>query len=44
MPRTDNQKQKILYIWDYLQKNSHQNNPVRANELISMLDLSLIHI
>ncbi|MDY4222447.1 MAG: WYL domain-containing transcriptional regulator [Candidatus Faecousia sp.] len=38
MPRTDNQKRKILYIWDYLQKNSHQNNPVRANELISMLD------
>ena len=38
MGRTDNQKLKILYIWDYLQKNSHQNKPVRANELISMLD------
>ena len=43
MPRTDNQKLKILYIWDYLQKNSHQNNPVRANELISMLDRHNIH-
>ena len=39
MPRGDNQKLKILYIWDYLQKNSHQDKPVRANELIHMLDL-----
>ncbi len=38
MGRTDKQKLKILYIWDYLQKNSHQDNPVKANELISMLD------
>lgn len=38
MGRTDNQKLKILYIWDYLQKNSHQDKPVRANELISMLN------
>ena len=38
MGRMDNQKLKILYIWDYLQKNSHQDKPVRANELISMLD------
>ena len=38
MARTDNQKLKILYIWDYLQKNAHQDKPVRANELISMLE------
>ena len=38
MPKSDNQKLKILYILDYLQKNSHRNNPVRASELISMLD------
>ncbi len=38
MPKSDNQKLKILYIMDYLQKNSHEENPVRAAELISMLD------
>ena len=38
MPKSDNQKLKILYILDYLQKNSHEGNPVRANELISMLE------
>lgn len=38
MPKSDNQKLKILYIRDYLQKNSHEGHPVRANELISMLD------
>ncbi len=38
MAKTDNQKLKILYILDYLQKNSHQDKPVKANELISMLD------
>ena len=38
MPKSDNQKLKILYILDYLQKNSHEENPVRAAELISMLD------
>lgn len=38
MPRSDRQKLKILYILDYLQKNSHQDKPVRANELIAMLD------
>ena len=38
MPKSDNQKVKILYIWDYLQKNSHEENPVRASELIKMLD------
>ena len=38
MPKSDNQKLKILYILDYLQKNSHEDKPVRAAELISMLD------
>ncbi len=38
MPKSDNQKLKILYIREYLQKNSHEGHPVRANELISMLD------
>ena len=34
MGRTENQKLKILYILDYLQKNSHQDKPVSAGELI----------
>ena len=38
MPKSDNQKLKILYILDYLQKNSHEDKPVRAGELIQMLD------
>ncbi len=38
MPKSDNQKLKILYILDHLQKNSHQDKPVRATELISMLE------
>ena len=38
MPKSDNQKLKILYILDYLQKNSHEERPVRAAELIAMLD------
>jgi len=38
MPKSDNQKLKILYVWDYLQKNSHEGHPVRASELITMLD------
>ncbi len=38
MPKTDNQKLKIFYILDYLEKNSHENHLVRASELISMLD------
>ena len=40
MPKSDNQKLKILYILDYLQKNSHEGNPVRASELIHMLEHS----
>ena len=37
MPRSYDQKLKILYILDYLQKNSHEDHPVRAAELIDML-------
>ena len=37
MPRSYDQKLKILYILDYLQKNSHEEHPVRAAELIDML-------
>ena len=38
MPKSDNQKLKIFYILDYLERNSNDKNPVRAAELISMLD------
>ena len=38
MPKSDNQKLKILYILDYLKQNSHQDHPVRASELLSMLE------
>ena len=37
MPKSDNQKLKILYILDYLQQYSHENHYVTANELIQML-------
>ena len=38
MPKSDNQKLKILYILDYLQAHSNEQHPVRAAELIDMLD------
>ncbi len=38
MPKSDNQKLKILYILDYLKQNSRQDKPVGAEELIEMLD------
>lgn len=38
MPRSDNQKLKIFYIRDYLEKNSHESRPVRASELVEMLE------
>lgn len=38
MPKSDNQKAKILYILDYLEKYSHEEHPVRASELIAMLE------
>ena len=38
MAKSENQKIKILYNLDYLQKNSHQDHPVRASELMEMLE------
>lgn len=38
MPKSDNQKLKIFYILDYLQAYSNEKHPIRAAELISMLD------
>jgi len=38
MPKSDNQKLKIFYILDYLQAHSNEKNPVRASDLITMLD------
>ena len=37
MPRSDNQKLKIFYILDYLERNSSEAHPVKANELTAML-------
>ena len=37
MAKSENQKLKIFYILDYLKRNSHQDHPVRATELIEML-------
>ena len=31
MPKSDNQKLKILYILDYLEKNSHEGHLVKAS-------------
>ena len=38
MPKSDNQKLKILYILNYLERNSHEDHYVNAQELIKMLD------
>ena len=38
MPKSDNQKLKILYVMDYLNQNSSEDHPVQAAELIDMLD------
>ena len=38
MAKSDNQKLKIFYILDYLQRNSHADHPVRASELTQMLE------
>ena len=38
MPKSDNQKLKIFYILDYLQRNSHADHPVRAAQLMEMLE------
>ena len=38
MPKSDNQKPKILYIMNYLERNSDENHLVTATELIAMLE------
>ena len=38
MPKSDNQKLKIFYILDYMQRNSNPTKLVRAGELIEMLE------
>ena len=38
MPKSDKQKLKILYILDYLQRNSREDKLVRAKELTAMLE------
>ena len=38
MPKSDNQKLKIFYILDYLERNSREDHPIRAAEIISILD------
>ena len=38
MPKSDNQKLKIFHILDYLEQNSRQDHPVKASELIAMLE------
>lgn len=38
MPKSDNQKPRILYVMEYLQKVSHEKHPVKAAELIAMLE------
>ncbi len=38
MPKSDNQKLKILYILDYLMQNSHEDHPVKTSELQKMLE------
>ena len=37
MPKSDNQKLKILYILDFLQRNSHEDHLIKASDLIRML-------
>ena len=38
MPKSDNQKLKMFYIRDYLEENSDADHPVRASELIEVLE------
>ena len=38
MPKSDNQKLKIFYILDHLEKNSREDHPIKAAELIAMLE------
>ncbi len=43
MSKSDNQKLKLLYIREYLERNSDENHPVSAQDLIDMLALKGIH-
>ena len=38
MPKSDNQKPKILYIMDYLYQNSREDKPIKTAEIIAMLE------
>ena len=38
MPKSDNQKLKIFYILDYLNRHSHDQHPISAGQLIEMLE------
>ena len=38
MAKSDNQKLKIFYIKDYLERNSHADHPVRTTQLQQMLE------
>ena len=38
MPKSDNQKLKIFYILDYLERNSHAEHPIRTAQLMEMLE------
>ena len=37
MAKSENQKQKILFIMDHLQKHSHKDHPVKTADIIAML-------
>ncbi len=37
MPKSDRQKLKVLYILDYLRRNSGPNRPISSDELLEML-------
>lgn len=38
MPRTENQKQKLLLVWQYLQKNTDAEHPAIMRDMISYLE------
>lgn len=38
MPKSANQKQKLLYIRKYLRENTNQDNPVKTEKLIAYLE------
>jgi predicted DNA-binding transcriptional regulator YafY len=37
MPKSDNQKLTVLYILDYLERESDEDHPINADQLIAML-------